>query len=96
MDAQQMVEWDRATWTATAPAGASLRVSVRVGSTPEPDATWTSWQPLSGTGDRVVGHSRYLQYRLEMTAAKGGATSSLTAIGFTHNGSLPQPDKEMP
>jgi hypothetical protein len=96
MDAQQMVEWDRATWTATAPAGASLRVSVRLGSTPEPDATWTSWQPLSGPGDRVLGHSRYVQYRVEMTAAKGGAPPTLTAIGFTHNGSLPQPDKEMP
>jgi hypothetical protein len=37
-----------------------------------------------------------VQYRVEMTAAKGGAPPTLTAIGFTHNGSLPQPDKEMP
>ncbi|HET9828769.1 MAG TPA: DUF4082 domain-containing protein, partial [Nocardioidaceae bacterium] len=96
LDAQQMVEWDRATWTATAPAGASLRVSVRLGSTAQPDGTWGAWQPLSATGDRVLGHSRYLQYRLELNASKGGTPPSLTAIGFTHNGSLPHSDKETP
>jgi len=93
MDAQQMVEWDRATWTTTAPAGASARVSVRLGSTPMPDATWTSWQAVETSGGRVTGHSRYLQYRVEMVASKGTGPT-LTSIGFTHNGSLPERDKE--
>ena len=35
MDAQQMVTWDRLTYQADVPAGSTLRVSVRIGSTVE-------------------------------------------------------------
>jgi hypothetical protein len=60
-------------------------VSVRTGSTPEPDATWSSWKTLSGSGSRVDGTSRYLQYRVELVRGTGDTTPVLRAIGFTNN-----------
>jgi hypothetical protein len=90
LDARAMVTWDRATWQADLPAGTSLVVSVRTGSTPAPGASWSGWQALAGPGARVLGSSRYLQYRLLLTTRAPGRTPALRAIGFTHNGSPPQ------
>jgi methionine-rich copper-binding protein CopC len=89
MDAQAMVTWDRGFWYGSVPAGATVKISVRTGSTATPDSTWSRWAPLTASGDRVVGDSRYIQYRVELTSSKGGKAPVLTAIGFTHNGNLP-------
>ncbi len=86
LDAQSMVTWDRASWRADLPAGTSLTVSVRTGSTPTPDASWTRWQALHGPGARVAGSSRYLQYRLILTTRAAGSTPLVYGIGFTHGG----------
>lgn len=94
LDAQQMVTWDRATWRATVPDGTAVKVSVRTGSRRSPDGTWSAWTSLSGPGARVVGEGRYLQYRVELTTARPTKTPVLEAIGFTHNGTLPDHEKE--
>ena len=94
LDAQQMVTWDRMVYEADVPQGTSLKVSVRTGSRRTPDATWSAWQPLSGSGARVVGEGRYLQYRVELATSAPTRTPVLEAIGFTHNGSLPDYGKE--
>jgi hypothetical protein len=85
LDAQQMVTWDRLRYRADVPAGSSLRISVRMGSTPTPDATWSAWTPVD-QGGRVAGSSRYLQYRVEMGTTAAGRTPVLRDIGVTHNG----------
>jgi len=85
MDAHQMVTWDRMTYQADVPAGATLRVSVRIGSTATPDATWSAWTPVA-SGGRVVGSSRYLQYRVDMSTTGGASTPVLRDIGITNNG----------
>jgi hypothetical protein len=85
LDAQAMVDWDRGFWRDKVPAETALRVSARIGSTQKPDATWSSWQVLSKPGARVRGSSRYVQYRLEMTAS-GANSPVLHGIGFSHNG----------
>jgi hypothetical protein len=89
MDAQAMVTWDRGFWYGSVPAGATVKISVRTGSTTKPDSTWSKWAPLGASGGRVVGDSRYIQYRVELTRSPGGKAPVLTAIGFTHNGNLP-------
>ena len=43
LDAHELVDWDRATVSAQIPKGAKGGVSVRLGSTALPDATWTAW-----------------------------------------------------
>jgi hypothetical protein len=90
-----MVTWDRAFWQAEIPAGATIRVSARGGSTSRPDGSWTPFTPLSGPGaslEKALGSSRYLQYRVEMTTGDPTRTPRLEAIGFTHKGGTGPPD----
>jgi hypothetical protein len=94
MDAQAMVTWDRGFWYGRQPVGSTVKISVRTGSTLEPNSTWSKWAPLTGSGDRVVGDSRYIQYRVELSSSPGGTAPVLTAIGFTHSGGLPAGDDE--
>ncbi|MEN3356646.1 MAG: hypothetical protein V7637_628, partial [Mycobacteriales bacterium] len=88
LDAHAMVGWDRAYWQADLPLGSAFTVSVRVGSTAQPDRTWSSWQPLAAPGARVLGDSRYLQYRATLSTVVGGLLPGpvLRGIGFTGNG----------
>ena len=85
MDAHQMVTWDRLTYQADVPAGATLQVSVRIGSTATPDASWSAWTPVA-SGGRVVGSSRYLQYRVQMSTTGDASSPVLRDIGITNNG----------
>ncbi|MFC7533549.1 DUF4082 domain-containing protein [Actinoplanes sp. GCM10030250] len=87
LDAQQMVTWDRLSYQADVPAGASLRVFVRTGSTATPDGSWSEWT-AAGQSDRVKGSSRYAQYRVELTRAGGGASPTLHGVGITSDGRL--------
>jgi hypothetical protein len=95
MDARAMVTWDRGFWYGSVPSGATLKISVRTGSTVKPDSTWSKWAPLGASGDRVIGDSRYVQYRVELTRSQAGMAPVLSAIGFTHNGHLPVAIKEI-
>jgi methionine-rich copper-binding protein CopC len=85
LDAHAMASWDRAYWRADLPAGMTVTVSVRTGSTARPDGTWTGWQPLAGPGARVPGSSRYLQYQVTLSTAVAGRAPVLRGIGFTAN-----------
>jgi hypothetical protein len=95
MDARAMVTWDRGFWYGSVPSGATLKISVRTGSTVKPDSTWSKWAPLGASGDRVIGDSRFVQYRVELTRSQAGMAPVLSAIGFTHNGHLPVAIKEI-
>jgi len=87
------VTWDRLTYTADILAGATLRVSVRTGSTANPDSTWSAWTPVA-SGGRVVGDSRYLQYRVDMSTTVPSNTPVLRDIGITNNGTPFSPPTE--
>jgi hypothetical protein len=96
LDADAMVTWDRGFWYGKVPAGATVRVSVRTGSSARPNATWSRWVPLRSSGDRVTGDSRYVQYRLTLSRGASGRAPVVTAVGFTHNGQLPGFPGEFP
>lgn len=85
LDAQAMVDWDRMVSRATEPAGSTLVVRVRTGSTASPDDTWSDWTKVRG-GGRVSGSSRFLQYEVTLTSAKGAVAPQLLAVGFSANG----------
>jgi hypothetical protein len=88
LDIQQIVDWRRSLWDADVPAGTTLTVQLRTGSTSSPDTSWTSWRDATGNGDALpsgVTASRYLQYRVQLTGS-GGATPVVRAIGFTSTG----------
>jgi hypothetical protein len=93
MDAQQMVTWDRLTYQADIPAGAAVKISVRLGSTSTPDATWSAWTPVAANG-RVVGSSRYLQYRVDLSSTVPSSTPVLRDIAITNNATSSPPPTE--
>ncbi|HEU0041011.1 MAG TPA: hypothetical protein VFQ15_01555, partial [Jiangellaceae bacterium] len=94
LDAHAMVDWQQAEWTGDVPRGATLTVSVRTGSTAEPDGSWTPWQRLAESGDVVGAGSRYLQYRIEMTAPDAARRPVVETIGFVHGTELPEQDHQ--
>jgi hypothetical protein len=95
LDARQKVHWRRAVVArSAAPPGSRLVLSIRTGSTPEPDRTWTRWRKVSADGAGFRAPGRYLQYRLELRAPDGSAWL-VTAVGFTHDGTLPTDVEEV-
>jgi hypothetical protein len=93
LDARAMVIWDRANWDTTLPAATTGTLSVRTGSTATPDASWTGWTKVPADR-RVSGASRYLQYRVQLTAKAGAKAPSLWAVGFSDNGETPAKESE--
>ena len=65
-DAASTVTWTTAVWTGTTPPGTGVTLSVRYGSVPVPDATWTAFKTVTGPIDGV---GRYLQYRLQLSTS---------------------------
>ncbi len=81
-DGGEPVYWDAMTWAETLPAGTSLALSVRMGETPVPDASWTDYAavPTSGTVLGAIG--RYLQYRAELASSDPALSPALESLGI--------------
>ncbi|MEU4562397.1 DUF4082 domain-containing protein [Actinoplanes sp. NPDC023936] len=82
LDAGQMVTWDRLSYQASVPPGATVRLSVRTGSTSTPGAGWSGWSEVS-QGGRVEGGSRYVQYRAELVSGRNGTSPTVRGVGVT-------------
>ena len=93
LDAQAMVDWHEALWHAQVPSGSKLVVSVRTGSTLEPDKTWSDWSTVDSKG-QITGSSRYIQYKLKMTSPVATAAPILYGIGFSNDGAPPPQERE--
>ncbi|RIL08025.1 MAG: hypothetical protein DCC71_00810 [Proteobacteria bacterium] len=83
IDLGAIAAWDAVSWDATTPAGTSLGVRVRTGDTPAPDASWTSFTPIAGSGGPLGGSSRYLQYAVDLGSTDPDATPELDALRVT-------------
>jgi hypothetical protein len=84
IDSALKVDWRRAVVDATRPAGSTVDVEVRTGSTPVPDGSWSSWR---AAGQSIGTSGRYLEYRVSLTATSA-AVPTVSAVGFTHSGHL--------
>jgi hypothetical protein len=93
LDAQAMVDWERALLPAEVPSGSKLVVSVRTGSMLKPDKTWSSRRTVSSKGE-ITGSSRYIQYKLRMTSPVATAPPVLYGIGFSNDGAQQRPQRE--
>jgi hypothetical protein len=65
-DADGSATWQKLTSTSTIPSGTTSTITYRMGETPVPDETWTSFTAL-GTGGVMTGSSRYVQFAIQMT-----------------------------
>jgi hypothetical protein len=79
-DAGGPVTWNAVLWGGVTPAGTALALSVRMGNTPTPDATWTDFVPLSSSGAIIGGSSRYLQYQATLSTSNASLTPELDSV----------------
>ncbi|HEX5165757.1 MAG TPA: IPT/TIG domain-containing protein, partial [Thermomicrobiales bacterium] len=84
LDAGGAATWTSASWTANTPAGTTLAVSVRSGTTPVPDGSWSVFSAVSGNGASIANTGRYVQYRLDLSTTVPGVTPSLRDIILTY------------
>jgi Domain of unknown function (DUF4082)/Bacterial Ig-like domain/Purple acid Phosphatase, N-terminal domain len=90
LDSWLQTVWDRATWEATVPAGASITVRVRAGNSETPDATWSDWVGLDTPGARVDLTSRFIQYEVELRSGTSVVAPALHAMSITHSSDRPE------
>ena len=89
-DAQASAAWGAIRWAALVPDGATLEIATRSGNTETPDETWSDWSQAytDATGSPIVSpRARYLQWRVELAAGRGGAPelTSVTAAYLPRN-----------
>ena len=79
-DATAPVAWKNLSWDADVPAGTSLLVEVRTGTTATPDATnWTAFQAIA-SGGAMTGTSRYAQYRVTVSTTVPNAAPAVKEV----------------
>ena len=84
-DATQAVTWNAIQWTANVPASTNLAMYVRMGNTPTPDSSWTSFIPLANSGTVNGGYSRYLQYEAVMTTSSPNLAPLLENVTIAYS-----------
>jgi hypothetical protein len=76
-DANSIVNWNTVQWTAHAPTGTGVGISVRTGATPNADdGTWSQWQTVAAPGAMTLS-SQYVQYRAVLSTSDPNVTPDL-------------------
>ena len=79
-DANTIANWHTIQWTANAPAGTGVAISVRTGSTPDPvDGTWSPFQAIPSPGPLALS-SRYIQYQAVLSSSDPRVTPELQDV----------------
>ena len=78
------VTWGSLTSTATTPTGTSISFATRTGNTPNPDASWSGYQPVNGGAIASPG-ARYIQYRATLSTADNKVTPSLDSVRIAYD-----------
>jgi predicted GH43/DUF377 family glycosyl hydrolase len=84
--------WHFITWKETLPSGTDITMATRTGSTPVPDASWSTWCAEMGdkTGSTITSpNARFIQYRATLSTNDPSVTPYLREV--TINYSLNQP-----
>jgi hypothetical protein len=76
--------WGTANWNETVPSGTNLGLSARIGNTPTPDATWTTYFPLTN-GVPVGFSSQYMQYKADFSTTNPALSPILEDVSITCN-----------
>jgi len=82
LDAGSSVRWI-ASWNASAPTGTGLELSLRMGNSATPDASWTDFIPVT-SGAATGGKSRYVQYRVGLTSSNPALTPALPEVSLSY------------
>ena len=77
-DAGSTVGWQQLTADQVHPAATSTGFEVRSGNVAAPDASWSSFVPVSGGAINLTG--RYLQYRASLQTTDSGLSPTLRSV----------------
>ena len=67
------------------PAGTNLTMYVRMGNTPTPDSTWTSFLPYADFAGATIGtYSQYLQFEAVLSTSNPDQTPDLSGVSITY------------
>lgn len=92
-DAKLTAKWGRVRYTGVLPEGATMTVQTRSGNSPEPDSTWSGWEPVAAreTGSYVVSPpARFLQYRVLMQGERAAPALRDIAIHYMPRNQAPK------
>ena len=87
LDGGGAVAWNNMTWISMSD---SLKMYVRGGNTPTPDATWTAFTAVAAPG-AISLSSRYIQYRADMTTVDPSVTPELHDVVISGASATPPP-----
>jgi hypothetical protein len=87
-DAQAVVGWLSAQWGGTTPAGTSVTVETRTGSSPVLESDWSDWQVVDALGNMGNPDGRYAQYRLTLSTTDSNATPIVETVSLQYETSL--------
>jgi hypothetical protein len=83
-DAASTVSWGTLEWAGQVLPGSTVAVAVRHGDTPVPDASWTAFAPIAGSGGPIGASARYLQYRAELVSGDQASTPSIAQVSISY------------
>ncbi|MCL1907875.1 MAG: hypothetical protein FWG12_00730 [Holophagaceae bacterium] len=79
--ANPIADWGRMYLDSEIPQGTNAEIQFRVGSTETPDSTWGPWSPPLRSGERTqMKPTRFAQFRIKLTASRGGGTPIIEGI----------------
>lgn len=84
-DAGAPANWLNLSWNAGLPEGTSLAFSYRVGNTPAPDGSWTSFTPVPASGSAITGRGQYAQYQVTLTSSDPSQTPDVKDVRFIYD-----------
>jgi hypothetical protein len=85
LDALQVARFGVLRWQGELPRGAEVTTSFRTGFSSEPDATWTEWTSAGDQPEVALAGAepgRFVQYRLELSAAAASPRIHVTEVSY--------------
>ncbi len=73
-------QWQTLTAQTALPSGTQIAYDTRSGATPQPDGSWSAWQPVGGAGAIASPAARYIQYRARMASSTGVVSPTLKRV----------------
>ena len=81
-DALGKVGWGSISWSESKPAGTAVKIELRNGDKPVPDASWTGWTVVSNGGAIPLAPARYIQYRATLTSSNAHLSPEVSNISL--------------
>ncbi|MGA7991225.1 MAG: hypothetical protein WCC53_07345, partial [Thermoanaerobaculia bacterium] len=87
-DASRLSTFGHVRWEGATPSGTSVALSVRVGNSAKPDATWSPWAAVGANGETLPGAkppaARFFQWKADLKPNAKGESPSIERVELTY------------